>query len=48
MFVLRELDEVDPDAACEAAGIARESLAVFLYRARQALRTCLQKKWVQS
>jgi RNA polymerase sigma-70 factor (ECF subfamily) len=48
VFVLRELDEVDPDAACEAAGISRDSLAVFLYRARQALRTCLQKKWVQS
>jgi RNA polymerase sigma-70 factor (ECF subfamily) len=48
VFVLRELEEAEPDAACEAAGISRDSLAVFLYRARQALRACLQKKWVQS
>lgn len=48
VFVLRELEELDPDAACEAAGISRDSLAVFLYRARQALRACMQKKWVES
>lgn len=48
VFVLRELEDLDPDAACEAAGISRDSLAVFLYRARQALRACLQKKWVES
>jgi RNA polymerase sigma-70 factor (ECF subfamily) len=48
VFVLRELEELEPDAACEAAGISRDSLAVFLYRARQALRTCMQKKWVES
>lgn len=48
VFVLRELEDLGPDAACEAAGIARDSLAVFLYRARQALRSCLQKKWVES
>jgi len=48
VFVLRELEDLEPDAACEAAGIARDSLAVFLYRARQALRACMQKKWVES
>jgi RNA polymerase sigma-70 factor (ECF subfamily) len=48
VFVLRELDELTPDAACEAAGVKRESFAVFLYRARQALRACLQKKWVET
>lgn len=48
VFVLRELEGVEPDAACEAAGISRASLAVFLYRARQALRACVQKRWVES
>ena len=48
VFVLRELEEVEPDAACAAVGISRDSLAVFLYRARQALRACMQKKWVES
>lgn len=48
VFVLRELEEVEPDEACVAAGISRDSLAVFLYRARQALRACMQKKWVDS
>ncbi len=31
VFVLRELEELEPEAACEAAGISRDSLAVFLY-----------------
>lgn len=48
IFVLRELEELEPSAVCEAAGISRDSLAVFLYRARQTLRSCLQKKWVES
>ncbi len=47
-FVLRELDDMDPEAACEAAGISRDSLAVFLYRARQSPRACLQRKWAES
>ena len=43
-FVLRELEELEPEEVCRAAGIGRESLAVFLYRARQSLRECLQRK----
>lgn len=45
VFVLREIEELEPDDACAAAAISRDSLAVFLYRARQALRACMQKKW---
>ncbi len=45
VFVLRELEGLDPDEVCEATSIARGSVAVFLYRARQALRACLQKSW---
>ncbi len=48
VFVLRELEDLDPDATCEAAGIKRGSLPVLLYRARQTLRACLQKQWVRS
>jgi RNA polymerase sigma-70 factor, ECF subfamily len=47
IFVLRELQDLEPDEACEVAGISRDSLAVFLYRARQSLRACIQKKWVE-
>ena len=43
-FVLRELEELEPDEVCKTAGLARDSLPVFLYRARQALRECLQRK----
>jgi RNA polymerase sigma-70 factor (ECF subfamily) len=42
VFVLRDIDELAPDEAA-AAGISHDSLAVFLYRARQALRACMQK-----
>ena len=48
VFVLRELEELEPEATCEVAGISRESLAVFLYRARQSLRDCMQKHWVDT
>jgi len=48
VFVLRELEELEPEATCDAVGIGRDSLAVFLYRARHALRACMQKKWVES
>jgi len=46
VFVLRDIDELAPDEAAAAAGISHDSLAVFLYRARQSLRACLQKKWI--
>lgn len=48
VFVLREVEGLDPEETCEVAGIARPSLSVFLYRARQALRSCLQTQWVKA
>ena len=45
VFVLRELEGLDPDEVSETTSIARASVAVFLYRARQTLRACLQKSW---
>lgn len=47
VFILRELEELDPDLVCATTNLSRHSLLVFLYRARQSLRACLQKKWVQ-
>lgn len=47
VFVLRELEALTPEDVSESAGIARNSLAVFLYRARQALRACLQAQQVE-
>jgi RNA polymerase sigma-70 factor (ECF subfamily) len=48
VFILRELEELDPDTVCTTTNLSRDSLVVFLYRARQSLRACLQKKWVES
>ena len=44
-YVLRELEEQEAEVVCETIDISRESLNVFLYRARQTLRACLQRKW---
>jgi RNA polymerase sigma-70 factor, ECF subfamily len=46
IFVMRELEALEPAEVCQTAGIAKNSLAVFLYRARQALRSCLQDQEV--
>ncbi len=48
VFVMRELQGLEAGDCCKKAGIARASLSVLLYRARLALRACLQKSWVQS
>ena len=48
VFVLREMQGVDADRCCQQIGIARASLSVLLYRARQALRSCLQKSWMEA
>jgi RNA polymerase sigma-70 factor, ECF subfamily len=45
VYVLRELEGLEPDEVSEVASVARGSVAVMLYRARQALRACLQKSW---
>lgn len=45
VFVVRELDGLDPAAACELLGVSRNHLAVRLYRARMLLRECLERTW---
>ena len=46
IFVLREVEELEPKEVCHATGISLESLTVLIYRARQSLRACLQRIWV--
>lgn len=45
IYVLRELEEQEPQDVCEVTGVTRGSLAVLLHRARQSLRRCLQALW---
>ena len=44
VFVLRELEQLEPDAICEVLEISRKNLWVRLYRARMALAKCITKK----
>jgi RNA polymerase sigma-70 factor (ECF subfamily) len=48
LYALRELDDREPAEICEATGVTRGSLAVLLHRARQLLRACLQKNFLQT
>ena len=44
VFVLRELEQLEPEAICEVLEISRKNLWVRLYRARMALAKCITKK----
>lgn len=46
LVVMREIDDRPPDEICRTEGIARGSLSVLLYRARQSLRACVQRKMI--
>jgi RNA polymerase sigma-70 factor (ECF subfamily) len=48
VFILREIEDCPAEEVCTAAGVTRGSLAVFMHRARQMLRVCLQKSWLKS
>ena len=43
-FVLREVEGLDSDEICNALDVSRTNLGVLLYRARNALRECLEQK----
>lgn len=45
VFRLRELESLTVDEICERLDITRKHLSVRLYRARLALRECLQLNW---
>lgn len=44
VFVLRELEQLEPEAICELLEISRKNLWVRLYRARVALAKCISDK----
>lgn len=45
VFVMRECLEQEVDEICRSLGITPNHCAVILYRARMALRGCLQQHW---
>lgn len=46
-FVLREVDQLEIDEACKVLDVSRNNLGVLLFRARNALRECLEKKGIR-
>ena len=44
-FTLREMEGEESREICEALGISQNNLWVILYRARQLLRRCLERRW---
>jgi len=45
VFMMREVMELDSDEICKELAITANNLWVILYRARMALRVCLQQNW---
>ena len=43
-FVLREVEELDSEEICRTMDISRSNLGVLLYRGRNLLRECLEKR----
>jgi len=45
VFMMREIMELDTDEICKELTITANNLWVILYRARMALRLCLEQNW---
>ena len=45
VFMMREVMELESDEICKELKITANNLWVMLYRARMALRQCLQQNW---
>ncbi len=45
VFVMREVLELETDEICKELAITANNLWVILYRARVALRMCLEQNW---
>jgi RNA polymerase sigma-70 factor (ECF subfamily) len=45
VFMLREIMDQDIDDICQSLSITATNCSVLLYRARMALRICLEKNW---
>jgi RNA polymerase sigma-70 factor (ECF subfamily) len=48
VFVMREVMELESEEICKELAITSTNLWVILYRARIALRQCLEQKWFAS
>lgn len=48
VFVMREVMELESHEICKELGITANNLWVILYRARMALRQCLEQNWFGS
>jgi RNA polymerase sigma-70 factor (ECF subfamily) len=46
-FELREVEQLDVDEVCNALEVSRNNLGVLLFRARNALRECLEAKGIE-
>jgi len=44
-FMMREVMELETEEICKELTITANNLWVILYRARMALRLCLEQKW---
>jgi RNA polymerase sigma-70 factor (ECF subfamily) len=45
VFLLREMDELPTQQACECLNVTPGNISVLLYRARMGLRRCLETHW---
>ena len=45
VFMMREVMDLDCDEICKELSITANNLWVILYRARMALRPCLEQNW---
>jgi RNA polymerase sigma-70 factor (ECF subfamily) len=45
VFIMREVMELEADEICRELKITSNNLWVILYRARMALRECLERRW---
>lgn len=46
-FVLREVEQLEMDEVCNVLDVTRNNLGVLLFRARNALRECLESKGIE-
>lgn len=46
-FVLREVEQLEVDEVCNVLDVSRNNLGVLLFRARNALRECLESKGIE-
>jgi RNA polymerase sigma-70 factor (ECF subfamily) len=46
-FLLREVEQLDTDEVCNVLGVTPNNLGVLLFRARNALRECLELKGIR-